>query len=61
LRLPNYRLYRLDGAGRISTADWVDAADDAEARSKAAAQCPSGGFELWQRKRLVHRSGGAPE
>jgi hypothetical protein len=56
--LSNYRLYRLDGAGKISTADWVDAVDDAEARAKAAEQCPSGGFELWQRKRLVHRTGG---
>jgi hypothetical protein len=54
--LPNYRLYRLDGAGRISAADWLDAADDSEARSKAAEQCPSGSFELWQRKRLIHRA-----
>lgn len=60
-RLLNYRLYRLDGAGRISAAEWVEAADDAEARSKAQEQCPSGGFELWQRKRLVERSGLATE
>ena len=57
--LPNYRLYRLDGAGRISNAEWVEAADDSEARSKAVAQYPSGGFELWERKRLVHRAHGA--
>ena len=57
--MPNYRIYRLDGAGRISTADWIDAGDDDEALSKAVAQCPSGGFELWQRKRLVHRTDGA--
>jgi hypothetical protein len=59
--LPNYRLYRLDGAGRISTAEWVEAADDDEARSKAAGQCASESFELWQRKRLVHRVGKAAE
>jgi hypothetical protein len=51
--LPTYRLYRLDGAGRISAAEWVDAADDAEARSKAMLECPSGRFELWQNKRRV--------
>ena len=56
--MPNYRLYRLDGAGRISNAEWVEAADDSEARSKAVAQCRSGAFELWQRKRLVHRTDG---
>ncbi len=56
--LPNYRLYRIDGAGRISGAEWVDAADDVEARSKALTQCPSGRYELWERKRLVERAGG---
>ena len=53
--MPNYRMYRLDGAGRISTADWIEAADDDEARSKAAALCASSRFELWNGKRLVHR------
>jgi hypothetical protein len=53
--LPTYRLYRLDGAGRINTAEWVDAADDGEARSKALVQCPAGRFELWQHKRLIDR------
>jgi hypothetical protein len=48
-------LYRLDGAGRINNADWVEAADDDDARSKANAQCGSSRFELWQGKRLVHR------
>jgi hypothetical protein len=57
--LPTYRLYRLDGAGRISAAEWVDATDDAEAQSKAREQYPSGSFELWQRKRLIERVAGA--
>ena len=48
-------MYRLDGAGRISTADWIEAADDDEARSKAGALCASSRFELWNGKRLVHR------
>ena len=52
--MPAYRLYQLDGAGRISAAEWIDAADDAEARSKAEAQS-TGRYELWERNRLVHR------
>ena len=43
LRLPIYRLYRLDGAGRISGADWIEAADDEDARSKARSQSSCGG------------------
>jgi hypothetical protein len=54
--LPTYRIYRLDGAGRISGADWIEAADDDDARSKAKAQCGSGDYELWERYRLVERS-----
>jgi hypothetical protein len=51
--LVNYRLYQLDGAGRITTAEWVEAADDEEACRKARAEYSSGRFELWQQKRLV--------
>jgi len=29
--LPSYRLYRLDGAGKIVGAEWIEAADDAAA------------------------------
>ena len=52
--LPNYRLYRLDGAGRISAAEWIEAADDDAARASARREC-AGRFELWQRNRLVER------
>ena len=55
LRLPTYRLYRLDGAGRISGAEWIEAADDEEARSKSRGQLGSGRYELWERYRLVER------
>lgn len=51
--MPTYRLYRLDGAGRISGAEWIDAADDGEARRKA--RTGQGRFELWERYRLVER------
>jgi hypothetical protein len=52
--MADYRLYCLDGAGRISLADWVQADSDEEAVGKArtmmgeALKC-----ELWQGKRLV--------
>lgn len=54
--LPNYRLYRLDGAGRISGAEWIEAAHDDDARSKARAHCGGDTYELWERYRLVERS-----
>jgi hypothetical protein len=49
-----YRLYCLDGAGKIDLADWIEAADDERAIAKArkmkngAAKC-----EVWQGQRLV--------
>lgn len=53
--LPTYRLYRLDGAGRISAAEWIEAASDDDARARARAEHAPGGFELWERNRLVER------
>jgi hypothetical protein len=52
-----YRIYRLDGAGRIRGAEWLDALDDRFALEGARALadgggCP-GGYEVWQRERLV--------
>ncbi len=52
--MANYRLYRLDGAGNISLAEWIEAADDDDALrqtsdlTKDATKC-----EVWQGKRLV--------
>jgi hypothetical protein len=52
--MPDYRLYCLDGEGRISLADWIEAETDEEAIEKAltmkhgARKC-----EIWQRRRLV--------
>lgn len=51
--MPTYRLYRLDGAGKIASADWIEAEADAEAIRLARAQAGLGHFELWERKRLV--------
>lgn len=51
--LPSYRLYLLDGAGKITSADWIAADADDQALSHARDRANSGRFELWERKRLV--------
>jgi hypothetical protein len=53
--LPNYRLYRLDGAGKIANAEWIEALEDDEALREARSRAASGSFELWQQNRLVQR------
>jgi hypothetical protein len=53
--LPNYRLYRLDGAGKITNAEWIEASADDEAKREAASRTESGSFELWEKNRLVER------
>jgi hypothetical protein len=54
--LPTYRLYRLDGAGSIVSADWLDADADEAAIEQARERAGEGRFELWQRNRLVGSS-----
>jgi len=51
--LPAYRLYRLDGAGKIVSADWIEADADAEAARQAQELMDGHRFELWQRNRLL--------
>jgi hypothetical protein len=53
--LGNYRLYRLDGAGKITNAEWIEAPADDEALVEARARAQSGSFELWEKNRLVER------
>ena len=53
--MSSYRLYRLDGAGKISSAEWIHAANDEEARREADQRATSGSYELWDRNRLVAR------
>ena len=55
LNLSNYRLYRLDGAGKISAAEWIEAAEDADALREAQGRADGGSFELWQKDRLIER------
>jgi hypothetical protein len=49
----SYRLYRLDGAGKIVSADWLEAEADEEALRLARERVDGAGFELWDRKRLI--------
>jgi hypothetical protein len=53
--VPAYRLYRLDGAGRIVSAEWIEAAAEQPAIDQACNRLPEGGFELWHGQRLVYR------
>jgi hypothetical protein len=54
-RLPNYRLYRLDGAGNITTAEWLTADDDEKAAELARDPDAQTTVEVWDRDRLVAR------
>ncbi len=54
--MPTYRAYQLDARRRILSAAWVEAANDEQAKAKAAEdlceqEIPS--VELWQATRLV--------
>jgi len=53
--LPSYRLYRLDGAGKIVGAEWVDAADDEAVRQHARDRDLPVTCEIWERGRRVAR------
>ena len=52
--MAEYRVYRLDGSGQISRAEWIEADDDHTAVRKARElkdSCVT--CEIWQRDRLV--------
>ena len=53
--MPHYRLYRLDGAGKITSAEWIEALADDDARTEAVNRSDSGSFELWEKDRLIDR------
>lgn len=53
--VPEYRHYRLDGAGNINSAEWIEAADDADAVRKARELKLPVVCELWDRTRFVAR------
>ena len=52
--MPAYRLYHLDGAGGVSSAEWLEAADDASATTMAlTAPKLAVTTELWLGNRRV--------
>jgi hypothetical protein len=52
--VPAYRLYHLDGSGRVDSAEWLEAADDAAAADQAGKRTMKAmSAELWQGKRRV--------
>jgi hypothetical protein len=54
--VPAYRLYYLDGAGRVDSADWVEAEDDSSATEAARKLLDKGVYaELWLNQRFVTR------
>jgi hypothetical protein len=54
--MPSYRAYQVDASKRILSATWVEAANDEQAKAKAAAELCEEDIptvELWQATRLV--------
>jgi hypothetical protein len=52
---PDYKLYCLDGDGKITRSDWIDAQSDDEAVEIARAMNKSVDCEIWRGNRLVAR------
>jgi len=50
-----YRLYRLDGANKVASAEWIEADDDGAAIATAKQKMDGHCWELWDRRRLVIR------
>ena len=50
-----YRVYCLDGAGKVWAAEWIEAADDAAALDSARGFEQAVRCEVWQGQRLVGR------
>jgi len=51
--LPSYRHYRLDGAGNIIEAEWIEAADDDDVVRQVRERKLPVGSEIWDRNRRV--------
>jgi hypothetical protein len=49
----DYRLYCLDGAGRIGSGEWIEAESDEAAIALAKAKKLNVSCEIWDRNRLV--------
>ena len=53
--MPDFRMYCLDGAGKIGTGEWFEASNDEEALAIVRAKKLSVVCEVWERNRLVGR------
>jgi len=51
--MTDYRLYVLDGAGKIGSGEWINAKSDDEAIVMARSRKLSLRSEIWDRNRLV--------
>jgi hypothetical protein len=53
--MANYRLYCLDERGKITTAEWIEAEDNAAALTAARALGKPMACELWLRDQMIER------
>lgn len=53
--MTGYRLYCLDGANKVASAEWIDADDDEAAIEVAKDRTDGQECEVWQGARLVAR------
>lgn len=53
--MSGYRLYCLDGANKVASAEWIEADDDDAAIEVAREKLDGHECELWQNSRLVAR------
>ena len=53
--MANYRIYCLDGAGKVASAGWIEAGDDEAAIDLVKEKYDGFKSELWDGKRLVGR------
>jgi len=52
-----YRVYCLDGANKVASADWIGAADDAAVVEAVRERFPRNKCEIWDGPRLVGQIG----
>lgn len=53
--MAGYRLYCLDGANKVASAEWIEADDDEGAIEAAKTMMDGFECEVWQGRRLVTR------
>lgn len=53
MRSESYRYYFLDGAGHLSSGEWLDAESDEDAVTQVECMHPDGRSEVWRGTRLV--------